>query len=460
MDKKVLVIGAARSGVAVSQLLMNHGKHVILTDNRAEDLVLAEFPQIRAQMKALEDKGIETVFGRQIDPSVVAELEQIVMSPGVPLTIPVIVAAKEAGIPVIGEVELCYQLTKTPFIAITGTNGKTTTTTLTGEIFAASGRKTYTVGNIGDPISNYVDEAAPEDIFVSEISAFQLETIVDFRPRGAAILNLSPDHLDRYGKMENYVAAKARIFENQGEGDFLVLNADDAQVYALGQNAKCEKYYFSLDKKVAKGAYTMDGIIYINDGVNSLMVCPVAEVGIKGPHNIQNALAAAVLAYFSGVSIEVIAQTLRTFKGVEHRQEFVATVQGVDYINDSKGTNTNATITALNAMTKPVILIAGGYDKKESYDGLMDVAMDKVKRMILLGDTASDIEACAARKGYLNTVRVKDYEEAVRVAAGCAVPGDVVLLSPACASWDMFDNYEIRGQVFKDLVKRLGASDE
>ena len=460
MDKKVLVIGAARSGVAVSNLLMNHGKKVILTDNRAEDLVLAEFPQIREQMKALEAKGIETVFGKQIDTDIVSGLEQIVISPGVPLTIPVIVAAKAAGIPVIGEVELCYQLTKTPFIAITGTNGKTTTTTLTGEIFAASGRKTYTVGNIGDPISNYVGASEPEDVFVAEISAFQLDTIIDFRPRGAAILNLSPDHLDRYGVMENYVAAKARIFENQGAGDFLVLNADDPQVYALGQSAKCEKYYFSLDKKVAKGAYTMDGVIYVNDGVKSQPVCAVSEVGIKGPHNVQNALAATVLAYFSGVAADVIAGALKAFKGVEHRQEFVATVKGVDYINDSKGTNTNATITALNAMTKPVILIAGGYDKKENYDDFMDVAKGKVKRMILLGDTAGDIEACAVRKGYLNTVRVKDYEEAVRVAAGCAVPGDVVLLSPACASWDMFDNYEIRGRVFKDFVKRLGASDE
>lgn len=460
MDKKVLVIGAARSGVAVSQLLLNHGKKVILTDNRAEDLVLAEFPQIREQFNALSDDGIEMVFGKQISESIVDELEQIVISPGVPMTIPVIKAALQAGVPVIGEVELAYQMTETPFIAITGTNGKTTTTTLTGEIFSAGGKKTYTVGNIGDPISNYIDIAGPDDIFVTEISAFQLDSILRFRPRGAAILNLSPDHLDRYGEMENYIAAKARIFENQETDDFLVLNADDAQVYALGEKAVCRKVYFSLDKKVAKGAYTMDGTLYVSDGIDEIAVCRVDEIGIKGPHNVQNALAATALAYFSGIGAEAIAAALKSFKGVEHRQEFVATIRGVDYINDSKGTNTNATITALKAMTKPVILIAGGYDKKESYDDLFDVAEGKVKRMIILGETGDDIEACAVKKGFLNTVRVKDYEEAVRVASGCAVPGDVVLLSPACASWDMFDNYEIRGRVFKDLVKRLGASDE
>ena len=447
MSEKILVIGAARSGVAVSKLLMDNGKAVVLTDNRPEDVVLAEFPQVRETLAELEEKGIETVFGRQIDTGVINEIDRVVTSPGVPLTIPII-----------GEAELAYCMTKAPFVAITGTNGKTTTTTLTGEIFKNSGRKTYTVGNIGDPISNYVMEAAPEDVFVTEISAFQLETINKFRPAASAILNLSPDHMDRYGTMENYIAAKARIFENQRGEDFLVLNADDEQVCELGRQAQCRKYYFSLDKKVAQGAYAMDGGIFINDNESVIPICRIEEMGIKGPHNVQNALAATVLAYFMGVDVVSIAETLKSFGGVEHRQEFVANIGGVDYINDSKGTNTNAAIVALNAMTKPVILIAGGYDKKEDYGEFIEVVRKKVKRMVLVGATASQIEETAESQGYYNTVRVGDYDEAVKVASECAAPGDVVLLSPACASWDMFDNFEIRGQVFKDLVKRIGSN--
>lgn len=458
MSEKILVIGAARSGVAVSKLLMDCGKAVILTDNRPEDVVLAEFPQVRETLAELEVKGIETVFGRQIDTKVINEIDRVVTSPGVPLTIPIIAEAYRCGVPVIGEAELAYCMTKAPFVAITGTNGKTTTTTLTGEIFKNSGRKTYTVGNIGDPISNYVMEAAPEDVFVTEISAFQLETINKFRPVASAILNLSPDHMDRYGTMENYIAAKARIFENQRGEDFLVLNADDEQVCELGRQAQCRKYYFSLDKKVAQGAYAMDGGIFINDNESVIPICRIEEMGIKGPHNVQNALAATVLAYFMGVDVVSIAETLKSFGGVEHRQEFVATIDGVDYINDSKGTNTNAAIVALNAMTKPVILIAGGYDKKEDYSEFIEVVRKKVKRMVLVGATASQIEETAEGQGYYSTVRVGDYDEAVKVASECAAPGDVVLLSPACASWDMFDNFEIRGQVFKDLVKRIGSN--
>lgn len=458
MSEKILVIGAARSGVAVSKLLMDCGKAVVLTDNRPEDVVLAEFPQVRETLAELEEKGIETVFGRQIDTKVINEIDRVVTSPGVPLTIPIIAEAYRCGVPVIGEAELAYCMTKAPFVAITGTNGKTTTTTLTGEIFKNSGRKTYTVGNIGDPISNYVMEAAPEDVFVTEISAFQLETINKFRPVASAILNLSPDHMDRYGTMENYIAAKARIFENQRGEDFLVLNADDEQVCELGRQAQCRKYYFSLDKKVAQGAYAMDGGIFINDNESVIPICRIEEMGIKGPHNVQNALAATVLAYFMGVDVVSIAETLKSFGGVEHRQEFVANIDGVDYINDSKGTNTNAAIVALNAMTKPVILIAGGYDKKEDYSEFIEVVRKKVKRMVLVGATASQIEETAESQGYYSTVRVGDYDEAVKVASECAAPGDVVLLSPACASWDMFDNFEIRGQVFKDLVKRIGSN--
>lgn len=458
MNKKSLVIGAARSGVAVSKLLINSGDSVVLTDNRPEDVVLAEFPQVREDFKKLEKGEIELVFGKQIDPVRLKGIDRIVTSPGVPLTIPIIAKAYELGIPVIGEAELAYCMTEAPFVAITGTNGKTTTTSLTGEIFKNSGRKTYTVGNIGDPISNYVDQSKKEDVFVTEISAFQLETMQKFRPVASAILNFSPDHMDRYGTMDNYVAAKARVFENQQSEDFIVLNADDSLVCEVGRAAKCRKYYFSLDKKVAQGAYAMNNGIFINDNESVIPICRIEEMVIKGSHNIQNALAAAALSYFMGVDVVSIAETLKSFGGVAHRQEFVTTVKGVDYINDSKGTNTNAAIIALNAMTKPVVLIAGGYDKKEAYEDFVDVAKEKVKRMILVGATASKLEKTARERGFLNTIRVQDYEDAVRVASESAVPGDVVLLSPACASWDMFDNFEIRGQIFKDLVKRIGSN--
>lgn len=458
MNKKTLVIGAARSGVAVAGLLVRTDKKVILTDNRPEDVVLAEFPQIRKEMAELERSGVETVFGKQLDPKYLDEVEEIIVSPGVPLTIPIIQTAMNRNIPVTGEIELAYRLTETPFYSITGTNGKTTTTALTGEIFKAAGVHTYVVGNIGDPVCNYVLDSKKEDVFVSEISAFQLDTIKTFCPAGAAILNLSPDHLDRYGEMDNYVNAKMRLFENQSEtkGDYLILNADDQLVCEKSKTANSKKYYFSNTKKVSRGAYVQDRMIYLNDGEQIIPVCETALMGIKGPHNVQNALAATALAYFSGkVPVECIKEALIAFKGVEHRQEFVATVNGVDYINDSKGTNTNAAMTALNAMTKPVVLIAGGYDKHENYDDFIELAKTKVKRMILVGATAEAIESAAHRKNFFNTVRVNDYEEAVRVASDCAVKGDVVLLSPACASWDMFDNYEIRGQMFKDLVKRI-----
>lgn len=449
MIKRTLVIGAARSGFAVTELLLSHGEAVVLTDTRSSGIILKEFPQILDFEKKPE---FESIFGIQPSAEVLVEIDEVVVSPGVPLIIPIIKAAYEQGIPVTGEVEAAYRLTRTPFIAITGTNGKTTTTTLLGEIFKASGRGTHVVGNIGDPIANYVDSANADDVFVTEISSFQLETIDTFRPQAAAILNLTPDHLDRHLSMENYVSAKGRIFENQGNEDLLVLNGDDPLVCELGTKANSRKAFFSYQKTVDYGAWCLNREIYINDGKEAMFVCREDELGIIGPHNTMNALAALTLAYFSGVELEVIVEVLKTFKGVEHRLEMVGCFAGVTYINDSKGTNTNATITALNAVTEPIILLAGGYDKKEDYSELMELVAKRVKRLIVLGVTADDLIKAAAIKGFTAVTKVDNYEEAVACAKAAADSGDTVLLSPACASWDMFDNYEIRGRVFKRLV--------
>jgi len=449
MKKRTLVIGAARSGVAVTELLLNHSEAVVLTDTRASGIILKEFPQILDYEK---NPDFESIFGIQPSPEILKVIDEVVVSPGVPLIIPIIQAAYEQGIPVTGEVEAAYRLTKTPFIAITGTNGKTTTTTLLGEIFKASGRGTYVVGNIGDPITNYVDNATADEVFVTEISSFQLETIHTFRPRAAAILNLTPDHLDRHLTMENYVNAKGRIFENQTAEDLLVLNGDDPLVCELGEKAISQKALFSYQKTVDYGAWCLNGEIFVNNGKETILVCQENELGIIGPHNTMNALAALSLAYFSGVELAVIVQVLKTFKGVEHRLEMVGCFAGVTYINDSKGTNTNATITALNAVKEPIILLAGGYDKKEDYAELMELVAKRVKRLIVLGVTADDLIKTANAKGFTAITKVDNYEEAVACAKAVAASGDTVLLSPACASWDMFDNYEIRGRVFKRLV--------
>ncbi|WP_414150514.1 UDP-N-acetylmuramoyl-L-alanine--D-glutamate ligase [Acetobacterium carbinolicum] len=449
MIKRTLVVGAARSGVAVTELLLSHGEAVLLTDTRSSGIVLKEFPQILDFEKNPE---FESIFGVQPSLEILTVIDEVVISPGVPLSIPIIQAAYAQGIPVTGEVEAAYRLTQTPFIAITGTNGKTTTTTLLGEIFKASGRGTYVVGNIGDPITNYVDSATADEVFITEISSFQLETIHTFRPQAAAILNLTPDHLDRHLSMENYVHAKGRIFENQRAEDLLVLNGDDPLVGELGEKAISRKALFSYKKTVDYGAWCLAGEIYINNGQESILVCREDELGIIGPHNTMNALAALTLAYFSGVELEVIVRVLKTFAGVEHRLELVGCFDGVTYINDSKGTNTNATITAVNAVTEPIILLAGGYDKKEDYSELMALVAKRVKQLIVLGVTADDLIKAATAKGFTTITKVDTYEEAVAHAKAVAVSGDTVLLSPACASWDMFDNYEIRGRVFKRLV--------
>lgn len=461
--EKVLVIGAARSGVAVTSTLLKHGYDVILTDSKPLKEILKAFPMIESALEALPEDRVEKLFGIQIDPSRVDEVGFVVISPGVPLTIPIVKAAYEKQIPLRSEVELAYLLTQTPFVAITGTNGKTTTTTLVGELYRHLGKKTYVVGNIGDPISNYVDEAQPNDVFVAEISSFQLQSCSQFHPVAGALLNLSPDHLDRHKDLEDYYQTKADLFKNFTSGDVMVLNADDPEVCRVTEKAKGRKIWFSSKKEVDRGIFVKDVAIVIRDQ-EDFLVCTIDELGIKGPHNVMNAMAAVGLVYFAQDNdlltgeekVQKIRETLVSFKGVAHRQERFAVINGVTYINDSKGTNTDAAITALKAMTTPVILIAGGYDKHENYTAFITEAKKCVKKMILIGATAGDIAKCADQVGFSDYVFSDDFEDAVKNAVRSAEKGDTVLLSPACASWGMFNNFEERGDLFKSLVLSIG----
>lgn len=458
---KVLIIGAARTGAAAAKLLLNHGDDVVLTDNRETNAVVKEFPEAKDDLEELAKMGgerFETVFGSQFPAARVSEFDYILTSPGVPPTIPVIKEALAQGKDVVTDLEVAYNLSPADFVAITGTNGKTTTTTLTGEIFRDAGVKTEVVGNIGLPVSHYVEDSKKGDVFVTEISAFQLDGIRKFKPKGALVLNISPDHLDRYGVIENYIAAKKRISMNQGPEDFLILNQDDPVVREFAKDEPVRRLFISTEGALAddvSGAYYRDGELYIKDEEQIIPLISEEELGIKGIHNVQNALGAAALSYFYGLPIEKIRETLARFKGVEHRQEYITTKKGVRYINDSKGTNTNAAIIALNAMTTPVVLIAGGYDKHEDYTDFVEAMKGKVHTLVLLGQTKHDIEACAREHGFDNIVMCETFEEAVTRASEAARPGDTVLLSPACASWGMFDNYEVRGDEFRRLALEL-----
>lgn len=453
MRQHYLIIGCARSGLATAKFLASKGEYVILTDSKEENEIIKSFPQV---LELQQNPNMRLLFGQQADISVLDEVKEIVMSPGVPLNLPILEKARHKKIRIISEIELAYRYSKAPIIAITGTNGKTTTTTLVGEIFKNSGRKTFVVGNIGDPIINYVEEANKEDVFIAEISSFQLETIESFKPVMATILNITPDHLDRHKTMENYIDAKYRIIENMNVEDVFVINKDDS-ILSSRNTSYVKVLEFSIKEKVEQGAYYNGESIIVVDQGREYPICKRKELKIPGMHNVQNALAAVVLSYFGGVSIEVIRDTLLSFKGVEHRLEFVREVDGIAFINDSKGTNTDASSIAIKAIDTPIVLIAGGYDKKVSFDEWMESFEGKVKHLVVLGATADQILKTAESKNYKNIEKVNTFEEAVLRAYENAKSGDTVLLSPACASWGMFIDFEERGRVFKDIVKHLGG---
>ena len=447
-NKKVLVIGMAKSGVSSAALLCALGADVTIYDVKRREDIPAEL------LKELDDYQYHDMLG--IDPTdQVEEMDMLVLSPGVPLGLPFIRRAYELNKPVLAEIELGFSVSKADFIAITGTNGKTTTTALTGEIFKNAGIHTHVLGNIGVPITQEALKTQPGDVVVAETAALQLDTIDTYRPKESAILNITEDHLDRYGTMENYIAAKAKIFKNQTPEDFCVLNYDNEIVRNLAPDIKAQVFWFSTEQILLDGAYVRNGsICFAVNGVERVIM-PAHELHIPGKHNLENALAATALACLYGIRTEVVADTLRTFPGVEHRIEFVRKVNGVSFINDSKGTNPDATINAIHAMTEPTVLILGGYDKKNDFVPLFMEFTPMIKAVLVLGDTAQKIIDTAQSCGYENYIKANGFEDAVLKAYSIAEAGDNVLLSPACASWDMFENFEQRGEVFKEIVKGL-----
>ncbi len=379
----------------------------------------------------------------------------VIVSPGVPVDTEFMEQFRRRGIQIWGEVELAYRYAQGRLIAITGTNGKTTTTALTGHIMKDYMDEVFVVGNIGIPYTSIACETTKDSVTVAEISSFQLETIHAFRPDVSAVLNITPDHLNRHHTMENYVAMKEAIAANQGPGSRCILNYEDAYTRAFGERACAEPFYFSSKRVLEKGIYLKDGGIYLADGNGPKLVMHLSEAQLPGIHNAENMMAAIGLCHCMGVPLAQIGKSVRTFKAVEHRIEFVTEKKGVVYYNDSKGTNPDAAIRGIRAMDRPTVLIGGGYDKDSSYDEWVEAFDGKVTWLVLLGQTKEKIAACAKRHGFTNIVMAETLEEAVHICAGKARRGDAVLLSPACASWGMFPNYEVRGNLFKELVNNL-----
>ena len=451
--KKVLVFGSGISGEAASRLLLQKGAEVVLYDGN--DSLDAD--KILGEITWEEGQKARVVLGRlseQQEDEMLDGLSLVVMSPGVPTDLPVVEKMRAKGIPVWGEIELAYVFGKGQVLAITGTNGKTTTTALLGEIMKNCKESVFVVGNIGTPYTEVALRTEEESVVVAEVSSFQLETIHTFRPKVSAILNITPDHLNRHHTMEAYIGAKEDIARNQTEEDFCVLNYEDDVLRAFGEKTGAEVLYFSSAHKLEKGVY-LDGTKIICDIDRPIELCDVSELKILGTHNHENVMAAVAMAYAFGVPVEIIRSTLREFQGVEHRIEFVAEKNGVAYYNDSKGTNPDAAIKGIRAMNRPTVLIGGGYDKDSDYDEWIEAFDGKVKKLVLLGATREKIAETAERHGFRDIVLADSFEEAFAQCVEAAQPGDAVLLSPACASWGMFKNYEERGDKFKELVNRL-----
>jgi len=444
-NKRVLVVGLGKSGVASALFLKAHGARVTVSDTKSGD-------ELRNEIPVLLDHGITVETGGHGERTFRGQ-DLIVVSPGVPVDAAQLVQARALGESVIGEIELAAQFLPGPIVAITGSNGKTTTTTLTGEILSAGGLPTLVGGNIGTPAISLAERAKPETVVVLEVSSFQLETIQSFRPKLAVVLNVTPDHLDRHRTFEVYVDAKSRIFENQQASDFAVLNMDDPTCVAMGTRTRAQVFWFSRQKEVVLGAYVRDGMIVFRDGTGEREVLPVAEIPLKGAHNLENVLAAVCAGALMGCAPEKIRQAVRDFKAVEHRLEFVATIRGVDYYNDSKATNVDATIKALESFPANIHLILGGKDKGSDYSVLNDLLRQRVKRVYTIGAAAEKIESQIKN---VEVVHAETLENALRKANAVAQAGDVVLMAPACASFDQFKNYEQRGQVFKEVVRALG----
>src|SRR5712664_957085 len=429
--KFALVVGLGKSGVASALFLKSRGARVTVSDSKPE-------AELRNEILLLLDHGITVETGGHGDRTFRGQ-DLIVVSPGVPFDAPQLEQARALGEPVIGEVELAAQFLPGPIVAITGANGKTTTTTLAGEIIAAGKFPMLVGGNIGTPAISFADQARPDTWTVLEVSSFQLETIVSFRPRIAVILNITPDHLDRHKTFANYINAKARIFENQQVGDFTVLNADDPTTAGLADRTRAQLVWFSRKKEVEKGSFVRGGHVLFRDGKSEREIMPLSEIPLKGAHNLENVLAGISIGVLAGCEPGQIRDAVRNFKAVEHRLEFVAKVAGVDYYNDSKATNVDATIKALESFPANIHLILGGKDKGSDYSLLNELLRERVKRVYTIGAAAAKIESQIAGTEILPS---QTLENAIRSARESATTGDIVLLAPACASFDQFENYE------------------
>ena len=446
-NKDVLVIGMGISGVGAAALLCDAGARVMLFDSN-EKLTMEE-----AEKKLTEGVKADIYIGTLPDEAA-KKAELVVVSPGVPTDTPLIDSFRERNVPIWSEIELAYHSAKGKLIAITGTNGKTTTTALTGQIMKDYMDSVFVVGNIGTPYTLEAGKTTEESVTVAEISSFQLETIHDFKPDASAILNITPDHLNRHHTMEAYVAVKESIARNQDKSSRCVLNYEDPYTREFGKRVIAEPFYFSSVRKLEKGIYLEGDTIVLADGKIQPLL-NIHEMKLLGTHNVENVMAAIALTYSMGVPLASIIATVKEFRAVEHRIEYVATKKGVEYYNDSKGTNPDAAIKGIQAMNRPTILIGGGYDKGNTYDEWIEAFDGKVKYLVLLGQTREAIAECARAHGFTNIIFADSLEEVVSICARKAQPGDAVLLSPACASWGMFPNYEVRGKQFKELVHKL-----
>ena len=446
--KKVLVVGSGISGMGAVEALCHAGALPVLFDGN-DKLSLED---VRSKLK----RGMEAEIVIGILPKETAEsIELVVLSPGVPTDTEFVEQFRERGIRIWGEIELAYELGKGRVIGITGTNGKTTTTTLVGEIMAAHFPDVDVVGNIGNPYTLTALDSTDETVTVAEISSFQLETVEKFKPDVSAILNITPDHLNRHHTMENYAAAKMAVTRNQTKDQVCVLNYENSYTREFGERCPARVVWFSSQRKLAEGFYQEGEAIWqAKDGVAARLM-NIHEMKLVGTCNVENVMAAIAIAQAFGVPMETILSVVRQFRAVEHRIEFVDTKRGVDYYNDSKGTNPDAAIQGIRAMCKPTVLIGGGYDKQSEYDEWIEAFDGKVKCLVLIGETREKIAGCAKRHGMENIVLADSFEEAFAVCVEKAQPGDAVLLSPACASWGMFPNYEVRGRMFKELVEQL-----
>jgi len=451
--KTALVAGAGKSGQASARFLLDCGARVILTDTRSEDALRNEI----AALPSFAARSGELVLelGGHRDESF-ARCDFVVVSPGIPLSLPFFEVSRKAGIPIIAEVELAYRHLKGKIIGITGSNGKTTTTTLVSDLLNGAGLKAHAAGNIGTPLISFARDSSDSDFYSVELSSFQLESISAFRPFIGSVLNLTPDHMDRYAGFEDYIAAKQRIFMNQGETDFAVLNADDPRTAALAAKMHAKTAQFSRLRIAEHGAFVRnDRVIFRNeDGEKDLFA--VSAISLKGSHNLENVLAACTIAILAGVSPDSLEDSIRKFKGVEHRIEWVRELDGVPYYNDSKATNVDAAMKALESFPGNIVLIAGGRDKAGNFSALRILVQQRVKHLVLMGEAADKIRQ--ALSGTVDMSKAPSMIEAVSMCRSLARPGDVVLLSPACASFDMFDNYEHRGRVFKDAVRSMHSN--